>query len=67
MKKKTIYGIKIKKRLTELGMTQVELSGRLGIAPAYLTYIITGERGGWKYRQKINEILWPAEELESVI
>lgn len=67
MKKKTAYGVKIVKRLAEKGMTQTELSSQLGIAPAYLTYIITGQRGGWKYRQQINEILFSSEEFESVI
>lgn len=67
MKKKTIYGTKVKNRLVEIGMTQTELSKMVGIKTPYLTYILTGERGGWKHREKINEILWPAEELESVI
>ncbi|MDO4765194.1 MAG: helix-turn-helix transcriptional regulator [Eubacteriales bacterium] len=67
MKKKTIYGTKVKNRLVEMGMTQTELSQMVGIKTPYLTYILTGERGGWKHRQKINEILWGNQKLESAI
>ena len=63
----TFYGKKIKTRLIELEMTQKELAQMVGIDVTYISKIIAGVKGGWKYRQRINEILWPAEELESVI
>lgn len=63
----TFYGKKIKTRLIELEMTQKELAQIVGIDVTYISKIISGVKGGWKYRQRINEILWPAEELESAI
>ncbi|AVM69025.1 transcriptional regulator [Lachnospiraceae bacterium oral taxon 500] len=65
--KTTFYGKKVKQRLIELDMTQRELAQKVKMNENYITQILTGRKGGYKYRQRINEILWPAEELESVI
>ena len=51
------YGLDVKKRLIELGMTQKELSQKIGISEENLSIILSGRRGGWKYRGKIDEVL----------
>lgn len=47
----------VKIRLIELEMTQVELAKALGTSKQYLHLILTGERSGEKYIEKIKEIL----------
>lgn len=51
------YGIKVKKRLLEIGMTQKDLCIELGISKANLSMILNGQRKGWKHRDKIENIL----------
>lgn len=51
------YGKRIKKRLVDLNMTQVELARQLGISKQYMRRIISGERSGKTYRERIEEIL----------
>lgn len=51
------YGVKIRTRLTELGMTQKELAQKIGISEENLSIILNGRRGGWKHREKIEYIL----------
>lgn len=59
MKKRelTQLGVLIKTRLNELGMTQYELSKKLGMNTSYLYLIMTGERSGKSYLHKIGELL----------
>lgn len=52
-----IYGVKIKKRLIEIDMSQKELAKRVGISSSNLNEILNGKRKGWKHRDKIDEIL----------
>ena len=51
------YGKRIKKRLIDLNMTQVELARQLGISKQYMRRIISGDRSGKTYRERIEEIL----------
>lgn len=51
------YGKRIKKRLIDLNMTQVELARQLGIPKQYMRRIISGDRSGNTYRERIEEIL----------
>ncbi len=51
------YGKRIKKRLVDLNMTQVELARQLGISKQYMRRIISGDRSGKTYRERIEEIL----------
>ena len=51
------YGKRIKKRLIDLNMTQVELARQLGISMQYMRRIISGDRSGNTYRERIEEIL----------
>lgn len=51
------YGIEVKKKLLELGMTQKQLAERVGVGENYLTMILTGRRSGRKYRDKMQQIL----------
>lgn len=51
------FGIKVKKKLVELNMTQRELAKRLQMNENYLTDILSGRRSGKKYKSKIIEIL----------
>lgn len=56
-KRRDVFGKKIKKRLIDMDMTQVELAERLGITRQYLCRIIAGDRSGKKYRDEIKRIL----------
>lgn len=51
------YGKRIKKRLIDLNMTQVELARQLGISKQYMRRIISRDRSGNTYRERIEEIL----------
>lgn len=59
-RKLTGFGMKIKKRLLEMSMSQRELSEKLGVSEVYLSRIMHGDRGdktGTKYESQIIEIL----------
>jgi transcriptional regulator with XRE-family HTH domain len=51
------FGEIVNKKLIELNMTQKELSKKVGTTPVYISYILRGERGGQKYKDKILKIL----------
>jgi len=51
------YGINIKKRIIEIGITQRELASMVGIDEKHLSKIVRGVKKGWKYRDKIDEVL----------
>ncbi len=53
----TPWGRKVKKRLIDKGMTQVELALLVGCGKQYLHKILTGERSGRKYMGEIARIL----------
>ena len=55
--KLTAFGIIVKKRLIDKGMTQTELAKLLGINKQYLSKIIVGIRSGGKYKKRIIDIL----------
>lgn len=55
--KSTIFGKKVKVKLIELNMTQVELAELLGIKRQYLCRILNGDRSGKKYVSDIRRIL----------
>lgn len=52
-----LNGIKIKKRLVELNMTQRELANRVGMNENYLTDVLKGRRSGKKYMDDIMKVL----------
>ncbi|MCH3964365.1 MAG: helix-turn-helix domain-containing protein [Clostridium sp.] len=52
-----MFGIKVKKRLIDLNMTQRELSSEIGVNENYLTDILNGRRSGKKYKNLIVERL----------
>lgn len=53
----TPFGKKVRKRLIDRGMTQVELAALLGCSKQYLHKILAGERSGRKYMEAIARIL----------
>lgn len=53
----TPFGLKVRKRLLEMDMTQVELAALLGTDKQYVYKILTGYRSGKKYRDEIIRIL----------
>lgn len=57
----TPFGKKVKKRLIDKGMTQVELAALVGCNKQYLHKILCGERSGQKYMEEIARLL----EIES--
>lgn len=54
---KLAFGIEVKKRLLEIGMTQTELAEQLDITRKYLGHILNGQRKGLKYRGLIMKTL----------
>ena len=55
--KLTPFGKKVKKKLIDIGMTQVELANLVGCNKQYLYKILRGERSGKKYIEEISRIL----------
>lgn len=55
--KLTPFGAKVKKRLVDRNMTQVELAALIGCNKQYLYKILSGERSGKKYIEDISRIL----------
>lgn len=53
----TPFGRKVKKRLIDRNMTQVELAALVGCDEQYINKILYGKRSGRKYRAKIADIL----------
>lgn len=53
----TPFGMTVKKRLIEKGMTQVWLAEEVGTSNKYLNLILYGDRTGEKYIQKIISVL----------
>lgn len=53
----TPFGKRVKKRLIDKNMTQMELANMLKCNKQYLYKILTGKRSGEKYIEKIAEIL----------
>lgn len=64
-RKLTPFGIIVKKRLVDRGMTQVELAEKMGTSNKYINLIIYGERSGKKYIYQIAEIL--EIDLEKIV
>lgn len=50
---KLAFGIQVKKKLLEIGMTQTELAEELNITRKYLGHILNGQRQGVRYREVI--------------
>lgn len=53
----TPFGKKVRKKLIDRNMTQVELAAMLGCSKQYVSRILTGVRSGKKYVQEIARIL----------
>ncbi|MDF2877620.1 MAG: Helix-turn-helix domain [Clostridia bacterium] len=54
---KVLFGIEIRKKLLELGMSQKELANQIGASENYIWHITHGRRKGTKYISQITEIL----------
>lgn len=61
--KLTDFGKKVKIRLIEMNMTQVELADYLKISKQYLHRILSGDRSGTKYINKIKKLLQIEEDI----
>ena len=57
LKELTPFGIKVKRKLLEMRMTQSEFCERYKIPMNRFSEILYGSRPGIKYREKISEIL----------
>ena len=53
----TDFGKRVKHRLIELNMTQVELAEQVGTSKQYLGKILFGERSGETYLKKIEQVI----------
>ena len=52
----TPFGRKVRKRLIDKNMTQVELAALLGCNKQYIHKILVGERSGKKYIEEVCEV-----------
>jgi transcriptional regulator with XRE-family HTH domain len=52
-----LFGLEIRKKLIELGMTQRELAELVGASEEYIWHITHGRRKGTKYVERIKEVL----------
>lgn len=52
-----LFGLEIRKKLLELGMTQRELAELVGASEEYIWHITHGRRKGTKYIERIKEVL----------
>ena len=59
----TFFGIQVKKRLLDLGMTQKQLADEIGLNTNYLTDILNGRKPGIKYKDAIVARLNLEEEI----
>lgn len=53
----TPFGKKVRKRLIDLEMKQIELAHMLGISNQYLYRILNGDRSDARYKDDIERIL----------
>jgi len=53
----TPFGLEVKKKLLEKGITQRQLCDELGIGETRFSEIIYGVKPGYKYREKIAKAL----------
>ncbi|HHW39119.1 MAG TPA: helix-turn-helix transcriptional regulator [Bacillales bacterium] len=51
------FGVRVKKRLIELNMTQRQLAKNIGVNENYLTDILNGRRSGKKYIDRLTKTL----------
>lgn len=56
-KRLTLFGKKVRKKLIDKNMTQVELAALIGCNKQYIHKILVGERSGKKYIEAISKIL----------
>lgn len=56
-RKLTPLGVVVKKRLIEVGKTQVQLAEEIGTSSKYLNLILYGDRSGKSYVHKIARVL----------
>ena len=49
--------LKVKILLLQKGITQAEIARTLGLSPAGISYILFGQRAGYRYQRRIAQIL----------
>ncbi|WP_069997847.1 helix-turn-helix domain-containing protein [Cellulosilyticum sp. I15G10I2] len=64
---KVLFGIEVRKKLIEVGMTQRELAEAVGATEEYIWHITHGRRKGTKYIPKIITVLKLDHEMKEVI
>ncbi|WP_371748115.1 helix-turn-helix domain-containing protein [Paenibacillus nuruki] len=66
-RKLTPFGLKVRKRLLDLGISQIQLAEQIGTSKSYLNHVLYGERSGKKYKCKIIDHLKMEDESIDVI
>lgn len=67
-RKLTPFGTLVKKRLIDLGKTQLQLADEVGTTYKYLNLIFIGERSGKKYIHPIlNALDLPKEQVDKLL
>jgi len=64
---KVLFGIEVRKKLIEVGMTQKQLANEVGSTEEYIWHITHGRRKGTKYIPKIITVLQMDHEMKEVI
>ncbi len=64
---KVLFGIEVRKKLIEVGMTQKQLADEVGATEEYIWHITHGRRRGTKYIPNIIRVLKMEYEMQEVI
>lgn len=60
------FGIKVKKKLLDIGMQQIELARKVSISEGYLSEILSGKKEGLEIRPKILAVINTEVEREVI-
>ncbi len=60
------FGIKVKKKLLDMGMQQIELARKVSISEGYLSEILSGKKEGLEIRPKILAVINTEAEREVI-
>lgn len=60
------FGIKVKKKLLDMGMQQIELAKKVSVSEGYLSEILSGKKEGLEIRPKILAVINTEAEREVI-
>lgn len=60
------FGIKVKKKLLDMNMQQIELAKKVNVSEGYLSEILSGKKEGLEIRPKILAVINTEAEREVI-